>query len=70
MHKHSDTILIVACLVFGLMALSVHATHPGILPAGWANTCGRSVSLTYAVHMAELEFRRVTATVGRFVSFT
>lgn len=68
MHKYSDTVLIVACIVFGLAMLSVHAQHPGLLPTGWANSCGRSVSLTYAMHMAELEFRRFAVVMGRYVT--
>lgn len=67
MHKHGDGWLILACLVVGLVALTIH-NHTGYMPAGWGGTCARSVSMTYAVHMAELEFRRIAAAAGRIVS--
>jgi hypothetical protein len=67
MHRHGDGLLILACLVVGLVALSIHS-HTGYIPAGWGGTCARSVSMTYAAHMAELEFRRIAAAAGRIVS--
>lgn len=67
MHRHSDGLLILACLVVGFVAISIH-NHTGYIPAGWGRTCVRSVSMTYAAHMAELQFRRIAAAAGRIVS--
>ncbi len=65
MHKKGDAVLIIACLVLGLALLNAHG-HPLYLPTGWASA--RSVSVSYATHMAVLEIRHLAAKVGRIIS--
>jgi tellurite resistance protein TehA-like permease len=65
MHRHSDGLLIVACVVVGLAILTVHG-HPVYVPAGLASA--RTVSVSYAAHMAVLEVRHLAAKVGRIIS--
>lgn len=65
MHRHSDGLLIVACVVVGLAILTAHG-HPVYVPTGWVNA--RTVSVSYATHMAVLEVRHLVAKVGRIIS--
>jgi len=59
--------LIFACVVILLAVLTLKA-HAADLP--WAGTGGSTVGAGFALHMAELEARRLAAVVGQYVSIS
>lgn len=62
-----NKVLILACLVILLTLLTLRA-HAADLPLFGSGSS--TMSAGFAFHMAELEYRRLAATVSQFVSFS